>query len=253
MPRRWWSAEEARPSTWSTYPAHVRPVALIAVAVSAVLGVALGIGGGLALDRGKEGTFADPLGLGVPYRNQATCTTKVLLTVARGAGAAQLAQGVTDNLHEKVAYLDTRKSCPAAWVPPDLKTPRYVVYLGPFDTSAHACDVKFSAGDRGGIVTRLKAGTTDPVPCLCYVTLARPTLHTDMSTDGANGIWVRQLQQLLVDMGRATDVNTTGTYDETTATKIRAFQRDHGLSATGVVDEATWDSLLRRGCDVYES
>jgi len=233
----------------------VRHVALIAVAVSAVLGVALGITGGLALDRGQqEGrTFADPLGLGVPYRNQPVCTNLALLSVARGTGASQLGSVVGENRDQGLAYLDTTKSCPAAWVPPELPTPRYVIYLGPFPTSAAACDAKFSAGDRGGIVTRLKAGTTDPVACLCFVTLARPTLSTSISTEGSNGIWIRQLRQLLVDMGRAPAGEANGSYDDTTATRIRAFQRDHGLSATGVVDAATWDALLRKGCDVYDS
>jgi hypothetical protein len=231
----------------------VRPVALIAVAVSAVLGVVVGVACGLALDRGDEGTFADPLGLGIPYRNQPSCNTEVLLSMARGPGAAQLGSVVGQNLDQNIAYLDTTRSCPAAWVPPDLPTPRYVVYLGPFATSADACDVKFSAGDRGGIVTRLKAGTTDPVACLCFVTLTRPTLRPGMSTEGSNGIWIRQLQQLLVDMGRASAGDADGTYDDTTATRIRAFQRDRGLSATGVVDEDTWDALLRKGCDVYDS
>ena len=47
-----------------------------------------------------------------------------------------------------------------------------------------------------------------------------------MPTDGANGIWIRQLQGLLVDLGRATDEEITGAYDDTTAAKIRDFQRE---------------------------
>jgi len=233
----------------------VRPVALIAVVVSGVLGVALGIAGGLALDRGQQEDrpFADPLRLGVPNRNQPVCTNLALLTVARGSSATQLGSVVGQNLDKDIAYLDTSKSCRAAWVPSDLPTPRYVIYRGPFSTPAEACDAKFRAGDRGGIVTSLKAGTTDPVACLCFVTLTRPTLQPGMSIEGSNGIWIRQLQQLLVDMGRAPAGDADGSYDDTTATRIRAFQRDHGLSATGVTDAATWDALLRKGCDVYDS
>ena len=40
-----------------------------------------------------------------------------------------------------------------------------------------------------------------------------------MPNDGTNGIWIRQLQGLLVDLGRATDEDVTGAYDDTTATK----------------------------------
>jgi hypothetical protein len=233
----------------------VRPVALIAVALSGVLGVALGITGGLALDREQPeaAAFVDPLRLGVPNRNQPVCTNQALLSVSRGSGESKLASVVGKYRDQHIAYLDTTKSCPAAWVPAELPTPRYVLYLRPFETSADACDAKFSAGDRGGIVTRLNAGTTDPVACLCFVTLARPILKPAISTEGGNGIWVRQLQQLLVDMGRAPAGDADGSYDNTTATRIRAFQRDHGLSATGVVDADTWDALLRQGCDVYDS
>lgn len=230
----------------------MRPASLIAVAVSAVLGVALGVAGALALDRGHD-TFEDPLSLGVPLRNQPVCDGKALLTVARGPGAAQLATGVTANLDNGVAYLDTGRSCRTAWMPNDAPAPRYVAYVGPFRTPALACNAQFSSGHRGGVVTALTDGATDTVQCLCFVQLARPTLHTGISTDGVNGIWLRQLQNLLIDMGLAGRQDATGFYDLTMATKIREFQRDNGLSATGVVDQDTWDSLVRQGCKLYSS
>jgi peptidoglycan hydrolase-like protein with peptidoglycan-binding domain len=74
-----------------------------------------------------------------------------------------------------------------------------------------------------------------------------------MSSDGVDGIWVRQLQKLLVDMGIATEEDSTGSYDHTTAAKIREFQRDNRLPATGEVDQETWDSLRRKGCKLYDS
>ena len=227
----------------------MRPSTLLAVAVSAALGVALGIGGGLALDHG-EASFADPLRLNAPLRNQPTCDGKVLLTVGRGAAASTLATGVNENLDDGVAYLDTRQSCRTAWVKSGRPAPRYVAYVGPFDTPGQACDAQFSAGNRGGIVTVLTRGTTDPVQCLCFAQLARPTLKTDMSTDGSNGIWIRQVQGLLVDLGRATDEDVTGSYDLTTATKIRDFQRDNRRPATGEVDAGTWHFLQTEACNL---
>ena len=227
----------------------MRPSSLLAVAVSAVLGVALGIGGGVALDHKKE-TFADPLGLNAPYRNQPSCDGKVLLTVDRGPDAAQIATGVTENLHDGVAYLDTTRSCQTAWIQKGRAAPRYVVYVGPFDTPGAACDAQFLAGHRGGIVTTLTKGTEEPVECLCFVQLARPRLRTGMPNDGTNGIWIRQLQGLLVDLGRATDEDVTGAYDDTTATKIRDFQRDNRRPAIGEVDPDTWHFLQTEACNL---
>ncbi len=227
----------------------MRPSSLLAVAVSAVLGVALGIGGGLALDHGPA-TFADPLGLNVPLRNQPVCDGNALLTVDRGANASQIATGVTENLRQGVAYLDTRRSCVTAWVKRGRPAPRYVAYVGPFSSRGKACDAEFSNGHRGGIVTWLTKGATDTVQCLCFAQLARPTLRTGMSADGTNGIWIRHLQGLLVDLGRATPEDVTGVYDLTTAAKVREFQRDNRRPATGEVDADTWHFLQTEACDL---
>ena len=228
----------------------MRPSSLLAVAASAVLGVALGIGGGFALDRGPS-SFADPLALGVPFHNQ-PCGAGVLFTVGRG-GVGQLGAALTENADLHVQYLATRHSCPTRWTLNDAPPPPYVAYVGPFGSRRAACDAQFTAGHHGGIVTILDAGTTDSVQCLCYVSLPAPTLRNGVDTEGTDGIWLRQLQNLLIDMGRATQADATGSYDVTTATEIRDFQRDRGLPATGVVDDATWAELRGQGCKLYKS
>ena len=228
----------------------MRPSSLLAVAASAVLGVALGIGAGLALDRGPT-TFADPLALGIPFHNQ-PCGTGVLFTVGRG-GVGQVGAAVTANHGLDLRYLATRQSCPTRWTLNDGQAPPYVAYVGPFDSRPAACDAQFTAGQRGGIVTTLRAEATDTVHCLCSVTLAPPILKPGMGTEGTDGVWLRQLQSLLVDMGRATQADATGSYDVTMATEIRDFQRDQGLPATGVVDQATWGKLTLQGCKLYKS
>lgn len=216
------------------------------MAVSGVLGVALGIGGGLALDHGQA-TFADPLRLGIPLVNQ-QCTDDVLLTVARGNSAAQLGNVVAENPDRATSYLNTTKSCDTAWNPQDRPPPRYVVYDGPFGTRAQACDAQFSAGHPGGVVTVLTDGTTDIVHCLCFVSLPRPTMRTTMATDGTSGIWIRQLQRMLADLGLGSVDDISGSYDLTTAAKIREFQRANKRPATGEVDAETWHRLLGRAC-----
>ena len=228
----------------------MRPSSLLAVVVSAALGIGLGVAGGLMVDR-DDAPFTDPLALGIPFQNQA-CTGKVLFTIGRG-GAGQLGAALTQNSDVEASYLATAKSCPTTWVPNGGSTPPYVAYVGPFGDRPAACNAQFSAGHRGGIVTRLRSDATDTVQCLCYVTLAAPTMKGGMSTEGTDGIWIRQLQNLLIDMGRAPDEEISGSYDATTAAKIRDFQRDNHLSATGVVDAATWERLKQQGCKLYKS
>jgi hypothetical protein len=223
----------------------VRPSSLLVVAISAVAGVALGIGAGVAVDHGPT-TFADPLRLGIPLRNQ-PCTDQVLLTVGRGS-EPQLANVVAENPEQAVAYLQTRRSCPTTWTGIDRPAPEYVVYDGPFEKKADACDAQFSTGHRGGVVTTLTDHTTEAVHCLCYVRLARPVMRLDMPADGANGLWIRQLQSLLVDLGIGTEHEISGAYDLTTAAHIRTFQRNNRLPATGEVDPETWHLLLGRAC-----
>ena len=229
----------------------MRPAPLLAVTVSAVIGVALGVAGGLMLDRGHD-TFPDPLALGVPLHNQ-PCTGGVLLLVGHGFVASELAHSVAENLSDGVAYLDTRQSCPTAWNGGERPVPDYVTYLGPFDTNAKACNLRMNAAHRGSQVTVLKARTPDPVQCLCFVQLAMPTLHPGMSNDGVNGIWIRQVQSMLIDLGLASDEDATGFYDHTTATRIRAFQRFHKINPTGVLNHDTWEVLLTQGCQAPAS
>lgn len=228
----------------------MRPSSLLAVAVSAALGIGLGIAGGLLIDRGDR-AFADPLALGIPFQNQ-PCSGKVLFTVGRG-GAGQLGAALNQNGDLKTSYLATSKSCPTTWVPGTGPTPPYVAYVGPFADRPAACNAQFEAGHRGGIVALLKEHTTETVQCLCYVNLPVPTMQGGMSTEGTDGIWIRQLQNLLIDMGRAPDEEVSGSYDATTAARIRDFQRDNHLSATGVVDQTTWDRLKLQGCKLYKS
>ena len=49
--------------------------------------------------------------------------------------------------------------------------------------------------------------------CLCHIGLAMPLLHNGMSTEGTDGIWIRQLQHMLIDMGLATQDSASGSYD----------------------------------------
>lgn len=226
----------------------MRPSSLLAVAAAAVLGVALGIGGGLALDRGHD-TFEDPLSLGFPLVNQA-CTGGFVLAIGKGDGGSALAHSLAANRDGH--YLDTRRSCKTTWKDDNKSTPRWVAYLGPYTSGAQACTLRMTAAHKGTTVTRLQRGTPDTIHCLCYLDYnTMPTLQTGMSAGITDGMWIRALQNMLVDMGRAKKEDATGVYGLTTASQIRQIQREHNLAATGVVDADTW-LLVQDGCQIYD-
>ena len=226
----------------------MRPSSLLAVTLSAVLGVALGIGGGLALDKGPD-AFKDPLSLGVPMVNQ-PCNGTFLLAVGKG-GPTSLAYGLSSNPGGR--YLDTRRSCPTVWSDSTRPTPRWVAYLGPYSSGAQACADRMTADHKGTTVTQLKSGNTDTVHCVCYLDFrSMPTLRTGMAAGITDSMWTRALQNMLVDMGLAKKSDTTGVYDLTTAAHVRQLQRDNNVGATGVVDADTWHVLQGQACPLYD-
>jgi peptidoglycan hydrolase-like protein with peptidoglycan-binding domain len=226
----------------------VRPSSLLAVAVSAVLGVALGIGGGLALDHASD-PVQDPLHLEHDMVNQA-CGGGYVLVIGKGNGASSIAPDLAAN--PKGRYLDTDKSCPTVWRDSSKSTPRWVAYLGPYESGAEACTKRMTPEHKGTTVARLQRGATDTIHCLCYLDYkTMPTLETGMEAGITDGMWTRALQNMLVDLGRAKKSDTTGVYDLTTAAQIRQIQREHNLSATGVVDADTWNAV-QDGCQIYD-
>ena len=66
----------------------------------------------------------------------------------------------------------------------------------------------------------------------------RPTLRR-----GDRGDDVKDLQQLLIDAGYLRG-KADGIFGSGTATAVRSFQRDNGLTADGVVGTSTWRALL---------
>jgi peptidoglycan hydrolase-like protein with peptidoglycan-binding domain len=59
---------------------------------------------------------------------------------------------------------------------------------------------------------------------------------------GARGAAVAAVQELLTDRGYRTTVD--GIYGSRTAASVRAFQRDHRLTATGAMTAGTYERLL---------
>jgi hypothetical protein len=227
----------------------VRPASLLAVAVSALVGVVCGVGGGLLLNQG--GSFADPLGLGVPLHDE-DCSGQTLLLVGWGS-APSLASGITED-PDHARYLDTEHSCDTAWPLDGHQNARYVAYVGPFRTRQAACALRMTSKYKGDLVTNLADGNTDTVECACYLPVAsRPLLRQGMETSDSDGIWIRSLQKMLADLGYSAPDRVTGVYDNATVTAVSSFQADQGIPPNGVMNPTTWGSLVTHGCKLYRS
>ena len=224
-----------------------RPARILAVTVSAVLGVIGGVVTGVVL--ADRSGFDDPLALGVPMVNQA-CTGRALLVVSASDSTSGLAPSVADEPDAR--YLEASRSCPTAWRHRDRPTKRYVAYLGPFDTD-QACAQRLTDEHWDDGVVILTRGATDTVQCVCHVSYIRmPTLGRPGATPTPLEVaYTKALQEMLTVLGRRPDVDPNGVYDQRTSLQVRRLQSDSGLATTGLMDSDTWRTLRNQTCDLY--
>ncbi|CUR54511.1 Peptidoglycan-binding domain protein [metagenome] len=79
--------------------------------------------------------------------------------------------------------------------------------------------------------------STDPTPS------AEPTPHHVLAP-GSKGVQVRELQHRLYQLAWGPEL-TTGDYDRDTKAAVAGFQDKRGFRASGVVDQRTWDRLVK--------
>jgi hypothetical protein len=223
---------------------------VVAVCLAAALGVVGGVVAGYAIPQQHA---EDPLHLGVSLVDLGCSTGHSVLMVGWGSPGSGLASAAARNPGAR--YLQPARSCDTAWryQPDGERSPRpdpeYVVYLGPF-TTQKACDLRMQASHKGTYVTSLDDGRTDMVPCICYVDVARaPVLRTGMTVGARESIWIRQLQQMMVDASLLPAV--TGDYDAATVKAVRAQQATAFPQQSGIVDHSTWTLLARALCQQY--
>jgi hypothetical protein len=222
----------------------VRPARILAVVVSAALGVAGGVATALATDTGGKGL--DPLNLGVTMVDQ-PCTGDFLLVTAVGATRNPLGPGVSgdpDHSH----YLSIGDSCPTAWRPRGTVSDGYASYLGPYPDAGAACAARVRL--RGAFVTELQANTSMSTQCLCFLDpTTLPELSPGQLVPTEDGVYVRMLEDLLTSMHLLRlDHHFTGRLDPLIVTAIKQVQKDTVLPQTGATDRTTWLSLRHQGC-----
>jgi peptidoglycan hydrolase-like protein with peptidoglycan-binding domain len=235
----------------------------IALLVSALVGVTAGVVVGFTTGTPRDAsaddadpsstpsaTPGDPLHLGVPLENL-DCTTDKILVVGYGETSGPLASAVTTNKDSGAKYLETAKSCNTLYGSEDEPPPKYVVYLGPFNSLSEPCQLRMSVDHKRDTVTSLKPGQKTHVPCLCVLEPATfPELSFGMHPSTRDGIYILALQEMLLDVGLITANHVTGHFDAETERVIKEQQKLNALTPAkyGTVEELTWNQIIDRGC-----
>lgn len=231
---------------------------------AALLGAAAGVATALVvpdeLPVTSESSYNDPLRVGVPLVDL-ECTGDSVIVLGYGETGAPLRSAVVNNAEETVRYLRTDDSCPTLWGPPGADVPEYVAYSGPYDSLVDPCLSRLTGEHKRDDVTRLHSGNTTYVKCVCEVPTADlQVLSRRDGTDPATAIWVRSLQNTLVDIDAAAgredgfrDRDVTGIFDATTEQRIEDFQEVRDIvPPTGIVDAETWGALTDQVCITYD-
>jgi peptidoglycan hydrolase-like protein with peptidoglycan-binding domain len=230
--------------------------ALVGVTAGVVVGFTTGSPDGQGADDPDPGASSssspgDPLNLGVPLQNL-DCTGKKILVVGWGSTSGPLESAVATNADSEAKYLETAQSCNTVYGPEDQPPPKYVVYLGPFDSTSEPCQLRMSVDHKGDAVTSLKPGQKTHVPCLCVLRPAdMPVLSIgELNPSTRDGIYIRALQQMLLDIGYITASHVTGHFDRQTEKAVVKLQKLNALTPSkyGVVEQLTWTQIIDRGC-----
>lgn len=194
----------------------------------------------------------DPLRVDAPLVNL-RCNGQTILVVGTGNTVGAIIEAVSSNT--EVSYLETAKSCPTLYQPEGQSTPRWVAYMGPFDSLSEPCSLRMSIDHKRDSVTSLKEGLESHVQCLCVLKPETfPDLAVGMVADTRDGIYIRSLQQALVDLGLIRTEDITGSYDQHTADMVERIQRLNALGADlyGTVEILTWRAIRDRACIRYD-
>lgn len=235
--------------------------ALVGIAAGVVLGFSTGSSdpgsaepGGPDSSPSASGSAEDPLGLDAPMVNL-ECTGKKILVVGFGSTHGALENAVSANPPGEVKYLKTSDSCDTLYGPEGQPAPEYAVYLGPFESTSEPCGLRMSVDHKNDAVTSLKKGQDTHVPCLCVLDPETfPILAERMRVTTLKGIYVKALQNMMLDSQLITADHVTGHYDSYTAQQIKKFQKLNALSPHWYrkVNEATWTQIRDRGCVDYD-
>jgi peptidoglycan hydrolase-like protein with peptidoglycan-binding domain len=96
-----------------------------------------------------------------------------------------------------------------------------------------------SSSSGGDSVTATTTVSTVPGSGTTTTTVARPTISEGTPDTASTTV----LQTRLLQLGYTGVGTPDGNFGPATTTAVKQFQTDHGLPATGTVDQATWNAL----------
>lgn len=130
-------------------------------------------------------------------------------------------------------------------------SPRWLPYLGGFDSGAAACAARLQYADTSTYVAQLAEDSTLAVYCACDMASSDlPALSTIIvgdELDRRDAMWVLELQYMLHDAGHNPTLERGG-YGSRTTAMVRDLQRETGVDPTGEMDIASWDKLKAKVC-----
>lgn len=198
-----------------------------------------------------------PLGIDATYANQA-CSGDYIVMLATSGVAAEYDSKLGDVVRgvRGAKYLRGGKSCKAFLrVDPLTKDPIYNAYLGPFPTMEEACRTLAGLGERHSKAWVRQLANPSKVRELCFCldeASAAPTVWGagDVTTLGVKRA-VSQAQWALVQAGLNDVTQIYGNYTPEFSRKLKWFQEQSDVPATGALDTATWAALQDDYCSPY--
>ena len=232
--------------------------AFVGVTAGIVLGFTTGTPGGADANQNPSdgptsGTPDDPLGAGVPLVNLECNPNQTIPVVGFGETRGFLDNAKSANGDGQLKYLETAKSCSTLYGAEGKFPPSYAAYLGPFEDPSEPCALRMSVDHPRDAVSTLRAGTRSHVQCLCVLELNEdnfPPLAVGMKATTREGIYVRALQRLLIEIDPESKIDVNGHYGPPASTAIRDLQVLNALDTDppGSVDLQTWRAVRDRGC-----
>jgi peptidoglycan hydrolase-like protein with peptidoglycan-binding domain len=234
---------------------------VLAPLVAALVGIVAGTSTALVTvgaSDGRDGsddpeTITDPLGIGIPLVAY-ECTGEGLLVLGYGESSGAMREGMAGNQDLGLSYLETAESCDTNFGPERFEAkPTYAVVAGPYAGLDEPCAIRMTPEHRGDSVTALRDGNQISVKCVCVLDASdAPLLQLGMEATDEDVVWIRSLQQMLVDREKLTKQQVTGVYDRPTEAVIREYQSGSTATVDGVVDEDTWGLVKSRTCRHYD-
>lgn len=233
---------------------------VLAPLVAALVGIAAGTSTALVTvdpsdgERDREQTTVDPLGLGIPMVRLECAPNHGVLVLAYGETSGSLRGGMAGNGDLGLSYVDTANSCDTKFGPERFETePPYALVAGPYADLEEPCTLRMTPQHRGDSVSALRDGNEITVKCVCVLDeSAAPVLRPGMTASEDDAVWIRSLQQMLVDRQDLDKDQVTGVYDRATEARVRDIQTASTMPVTGIMDEPTWKLFQHRTCGLYD-